>query len=109
MANQTPYKKAYSKTRALLNLNNSIQHLHHFCDLLPSDDFIDSAPEYIYDESIQGKFTVTVVLPPSVSINFRRAKSERGWDSQIQAKRDAAFEACLQLYNGGLIKYAYSL
>lgn len=91
--------------RALLNRNNAIQHLYHFCDTLPADEFIDRRPEFVCTEDDRKDIKARVTLPPCVNAKYRYADSVLAWQTESAAMRDASFVACINLYYGGLIKY----
>ncbi|KAL8807643.1 MAG: hypothetical protein Q9182_000627 [Xanthomendoza sp. 2 TL-2023] len=94
-------------TGAKLFLTDAVRHLYHFCATLPSRQLSNPAPIFTYCNATIGKgpptITAKVVLPISVDISVREACGRSVWRTERNAKRDAAFEAYVQLYNGGLI------
>ncbi|KHJ32954.1 putative rnase3 domain-containing protein [Erysiphe necator] len=90
------------KTGAILDLDNAVSHLYHFCATIPCDKYIDTRPEFITHKE-NGLYYVKIVLPISVHEKIRTAKSSHAWKSEKNAIRDAAFEAYVTLYNAGLI------
>ncbi|TVY43148.1 Dicer-like protein [Lachnellula subtilissima] len=53
------------KTGALLDLDNALPHLYHFCAKLPATEYVDLRPEFICTE-VGGLVQATVILPLSV-------------------------------------------
>ncbi|KAL8801992.1 MAG: hypothetical protein Q9200_006748, partial [Gallowayella weberi] len=94
-------------TGAKLLLADAVRHLYHFCATLPSRQLSQPAPIFTYSNGTIGKgpltITAKVVLPISVDISVREACGRSVWRTERNAKRDAAFEAYIQLYNAGLI------
>ncbi|PQE29607.1 RNAse3 domain-containing protein [Rutstroemia sp. NJR-2017a BBW] len=91
-------------TGARLSLHNSMSHLYHFCATLPSKEFGNTTPDFIFSSEPGSEYVrAKVVLPPSVSEKVRVHESRGIWLSEKQAAKDAAFEAYVALYNAGLI------
>ncbi|KAE9375393.1 P-loop containing nucleoside triphosphate hydrolase protein [Stipitochalara longipes BDJ] len=89
-------------TGALLDFDNAVAHLYHFCSTLPSKEYVDLRPEFICFE--EGGFVgATVMLPLSVDQEVRTAKSKQLWMSEKNAIKDAAFEAYVALHHAGLV------
>ncbi|KAL8742590.1 MAG: hypothetical protein Q9190_004944 [Brigantiaea leucoxantha] len=93
-------------TGAKLTLAASISHLYHFCTTLSSRQYTDARPLFILDtkrlsDSVE-TITAKVVLPISVDSSLREA-SGSAWQTEKYAKRDAAFEAYVQLHRAGLV------
>ncbi|KAL8774371.1 MAG: hypothetical protein Q9209_001122 [Squamulea sp. 1 TL-2023] len=99
-------KFVVEKTGAKLLLNDAVGHLYHFCATLPTS-LSNPAPVFIYTDVSQEKgqraLTAKVILPISVDVSVREACGQSTWVTEKNAKRDAAFEAYVQLYNAGLI------
>ncbi|KAI4240417.1 MAG: hypothetical protein L6R40_005128 [Gallowayella cf. fulva] len=95
------------KTGARLLLSDAVSHLYHFCATLPARQLSNRAPIFEYHDSSKGvgqpAIAAKVVLPISVDISVREARGRSVWATEKNAKRDAAFEAYVQLYNAGLI------
>lgn len=89
-------------TGALLDFDNTVSHLYHFCSRLPSQDYVDLRPEFICEE-VGGLVRATVILPLSVIEEVRTAKSEQLWMSEKNAIKDASFVAYVALYQAGLV------
>ncbi|EEQ31309.1 Dicer-like protein 2 [Microsporum canis] len=90
-------------TGALLTLDNARQHLSHFCSTLPCD-FTDIQPDFIISKAVAGTmFTAKVLLPTALDPQFREFEGIRTWKKEKMAKRDAAFQAYLQLYEVSLV------
>ncbi|KAF7895452.1 uncharacterized protein EAF01_009414 [Botrytis porri] len=91
-------------TGAQLDLDSALAHLYHFCSVLTTKDFVDLRPDFIYSSNSGSKYvSAKVVLPGSVSQILRVHRSRRSWLSEKSAAKDAAFEAYLALYKGGLV------
>jgi dsRNA-specific ribonuclease len=90
-------------TGALLDLDNAVQHLYHFCATLPSTDYVDLRPEFICSEAGPSLVRARVILPLSVDEAVRTAESRTSWKSERNAIKDAAFEAYFALYKAGLV------
>lgn len=98
-------------TDAQLTIHDAKSHLDHFCATLSSRKFVNWNPFYtIHDmegnpiESHQpGLRKATVHLPVILAPNLRKAESLRGWPSEANACKDAAFQAYRQLYEAGLV------
>jgi hypothetical protein len=87
---------------ALLDCDNVIAHLYHFCATLPKKEYVDLRPEFICEES-GGPVRAKVILPLCVDEGVRTAESERSWLSEKNAIKDASFVAYVALYHAGLI------
>ncbi|CCU83126.1 Dicer 2 [Blumeria hordei DH14] len=90
------------KSGAVLDLDNAVSHLYHFCNTIPTDRFVDRRPEFINSKK-NGKYRCKVILPLSVHETVRTAESLHAWGSEKNAIKDAAFEAYIGLYNAGLV------
>ncbi|EPQ67305.1 Bgt-5504 [Blumeria graminis f. sp. tritici] len=90
------------KSGAVLDLDNAVSHLYHFCNTIPTDKFVDRRPEFINSKK-NGKYRCKVILPLSVHETIRTAESLHAWGSEKNAIKDAAFEAYIGLYNAGLV------
>ena len=97
------------ETGALLTLDNAVTHLHHFCAKVTADRFVDPRPQFTKIEDHYGgehqstSVRMKVILPPTLKQELRTATSTKSWASEKNAKRDAAFEAYLNLYRAGLV------
>lgn len=88
---------------AKITLNDAVGHLHHFCATLSSHtQYVDPRPQFTYSEA-EGAITAHVLLPSSVDASVREAASKYSWSSERGARRDAAFEAYINLYHAGLL------
>jgi hypothetical protein len=90
-------------TGALLDIDNAMAHLYHFCATLPPSEYVDLRPDFICSENRNGLCRATVILPLSVPEEVRTIESTKSWMSEKNAMKDAAFEAYLALYRAGLI------
>lgn len=88
--------------RAKITLNEAVGHLHHFCATLSHTQYVDTRPIFTFSGT-KGAITAHVLLPSSVDSSVREAASKFLWNSERGAKRDAAFEAYINLYHAGLI------
>ena len=82
-----------------------MQHLHHFCATLPAAQHADLRPTFSFecDSGDTGNAVrASVTLPNSVDASVRHFGS-RTLRTEKCAKRDAAFEAYVALYNAGLV------
>ncbi|KAF4625953.1 hypothetical protein G7Y89_g12212 [Cudoniella acicularis] len=91
------------KTGALLDLDNAVAHLHHFCATLPSKEYVDLRPEFICTPLGGDFIRARAILPLSVNQQVREAESQGLWKSEKNAIRDAAFQAYVALYKAGLV------
>ncbi|EFQ99474.1 hypothetical protein MGYG_02485 [Nannizzia gypsea CBS 118893] len=90
-------------TGALLTLENAPSHLSHFCSTLPCE-FTDTQPDFIISKvGIKDLLTAKVLLPTVLDHQFRDFEGIEAWKKEKMAKRDAAFQAYLQLYKAGLV------
>ncbi|KAL3422431.1 dicer-like protein 2 [Phlyctema vagabunda] len=91
------------RTGALIDLDNSLAHLHHFCAALPRKQYVDLRPDFICTPTGGSLVVATVILPLSVDEAVRVAHSRTAWLSEKNAIKDAAFEAYIALYRAGLV------
>ncbi|KAJ5054159.1 uncharacterized protein L3040_000441 [Drepanopeziza brunnea f. sp. 'multigermtubi'] len=89
-------------TGALLDMDNAVAHLYHFCAKIPQSAYVDRRPEFTCCEE-SGLSRAEVVLPLSVDQTVRVAQSLRPWQSEKNAIKDAAFQAYIALYKAGLV------
>ena len=81
-----------------------MEHLHHFCALLPPDPYVDRRPAFAFDkDDTTGRLLATVILPNSVDPTVRRASGLHTWLTERMTKRNAAFEVYIALYKAGLV------
>ncbi|KAG8673566.1 Dicer-like protein 2 [Fusarium poae] len=94
-------------TGARLDLENSRQHLEHFCSKVFQRDYVDQRPVYVYQKTEQGTapptFSATVTLPAALPRHLRKVQGRGGWRSEKNAQKEAAFIAFVGLYQEGLI------
>jgi dsRNA-specific ribonuclease len=84
---------------ALLNLDNAVAHLYHFCAVLPASQYTDRRPKFINSDDEP----MRVLLPLCLDKAVRQASAQRLWLTEKNAKKDAAFQAYMSLYNHGLV------
>lgn len=89
-------------TSARLDLDNAVAHLYHFCSVLTAKKFIDLRPDFVFSSDSSG-VRAKAILPLSVPEALRVHESRRLWLSEKWAAKDAAFEAYVALYKGGLV------
>ncbi|KAL8939968.1 MAG: hypothetical protein Q9211_002496, partial [Gyalolechia sp. 1 TL-2023] len=94
---------AVERTGAKLMLSDAVSHLYHFCATLLSRQSSDPAPIFTVNDVDQRAVTAKVTLPICVDASVREASSRSAWITAKAARRDAAFEAYIQLYHAGLI------
>ncbi|CZS99458.1 related to Dcl-2 dicer RNA helicase/RNAseIII CAF [Rhynchosporium agropyri] len=90
-------------TQALLDLDNAIPHLYHFCAKLPRSAYVDARPEFICSAEFGGHIRAKVTLPLCVDQSVREAEGKLSWKSEKNAIKDAAFQAYLALYKAKLV------
>ncbi|KAL2888792.1 RNase3 domain-containing protein [Ceratocystis lukuohia] len=93
-------------TGARLDMESAISHLYHFCAILGSNEFIDSRPNFIYEEvEVEDKvyISATVILPSFLPLEHRKTKSRHKWQSQKNAAKDASFCSYIKLHEAGLV------
>ncbi|KAF7874021.1 hypothetical protein EAF04_002693 [Stromatinia cepivora] len=91
-------------TGAQLDLDNAVAHLHHFCSVLTAKEFVDLRPDFVYSSDLGSDYVRgKVILPLSVPESLRVHESRGLWLSEKGAAKDAAFEAYVALYKGGLV------
>ncbi len=88
--------------RALLTFDNAKSHLLHFCQVLPTDSYVDHQPEFTISRTVS-RISAEVILPTAVPSHLRRSSSRSTWQTERTAKKDACFEAMLALHQAGLI------
>ncbi|KAJ6091607.1 hypothetical protein N7467_003576 [Penicillium canescens] len=88
---------------AVLTANEAIQHLHHFCSVLPVDEYVDNRPLFSFEENISGLKRATVTLPSSVHPAVRRTQGRKWWLTERAARKETAFHAYRALYEYGLV------
>lgn len=81
----------------------TLQHLYHFCNHLPHRPYVDFRPYFSYQEDSSGLIGATVTLPNCLSAHVRHAASQRKWQTERVAKKDAAFQAYSALYEAALL------
>ncbi|KAJ5835336.1 hypothetical protein N7447_001362 [Penicillium robsamsonii] len=91
------------KTSALLTADDAVQHLHHFCAVLPVDEFSDNRPMFSFEENSEGLLLGTVTLPNSVHPTVRRTTGKSWWRTERAARKETAFQAYKALHSYGLV------
>ncbi|KAJ3489320.1 hypothetical protein NLG97_g6022 [Lecanicillium saksenae] len=93
-------------TGARLDHDNAKQHLEYFCSIIAPEQYTDSRPDYIVKFIDDGSATLVsaeVFLPASLPPKLRHFQASRSWKSEINATKDAAFQAYMALFNAGLV------
>ncbi|KAA1474785.1 P-loop containing nucleoside triphosphate hydrolase protein [Dentipellis sp. KUC8613] len=105
-------------TGALLTLNSAVEHLEHFCAVLPGAGHGSLAPIYDIDPpeypaewhsrggevpQYLGPYGCTVTLPRIVDPSFRVFTTPCVHSRKVTARRHVAFQAYLALYEKGLL------
>jgi dsRNA-specific ribonuclease len=89
--------------RAVLNYQNAREYLAYFCATI-SCAYINNQPDFVmHRDPITDLITAKVVLPSYLSPSLRTAWAKSRWLTEKLAKRDAAFQAYMALYNAGLV------
>jgi dsRNA-specific ribonuclease len=78
-------------------------HLHHFCDALPRQPYVDMRPEFSFEEDMFGLITAVVTLPNSVGPTFKSVRGLKAWKTERAAMKDAAFQCYAALFDAGLL------
>ncbi|CAG8675935.1 16194_t:CDS:2, partial [Dentiscutata erythropus] len=81
--------------RALLSYESSISLIYYYCSKLPGDNYCILRPDFKIERENGGGFTCHLSLPNNAPI---RLVSSEVSTSRGNAKKAAAFKACLQLY-----------
>jgi hypothetical protein len=90
------------RTGALLDLDNALPHLYHFCATLPAKEYVNRRPEFICS-GVGAGLRARANLPLSVDAAARTTESQNLSLSGKNAIKDAAFEAYVALYKAGLV------
>ena len=90
-------------TGAVLSPDDAMQHLTHFCAVLPVDEYADNRPSFFFDEDVASRIRATVTLPNSVHPAVRRSQGKGWWLTERAARKDAAFQAYKELWKYGLV------
>ncbi|KAJ5083277.1 hypothetical protein N7456_012704 [Penicillium angulare] len=90
-------------TCARLSAEDAMQHLQHFCDLLPADEYVNNRPMFSFEEDASGRIRSTVMLPNSVHPAVRRSQGKRWWLTERAARKEVAFQAYKALWEYGLV------
>jgi dsRNA-specific ribonuclease len=71
---------------------------------LPSFSRTNNLPVFVVQkDEVTGLFFAQVTLPNSIHPSLRRASALHGWSTEYKARKDAAFQAYVALYNAGLL------
>lgn len=78
--------------------------LHHFCNALPREEYVDTRPVFTFDLLEHTTLRqATVLLPNSLDASLRVFQGKSYWKTERQAKKDAAYVAYVALYRAGLV------
>ena len=103
---------------AVLTGNSAIEHISHFCSILPcsgqsqySPLFDIDPPDYPFEwhagkerrEPYTGPYGCTLTLPKLVDHSFRTFSTPKIHSTKLQARRYVAFQAYRVLYDKGLL------
>ncbi|CRG88982.1 Dicer-like protein 2 [Talaromyces islandicus] len=90
-------------TEAVLNYYNAREYLAYFCATI-SCAYINNQPDFVVNRNpVTNLITAKVVLPSYLDPSLRTARAKSQWQTEKLAKRDAAFQAYMALYNAGLV------
>ncbi|KAJ5600761.1 hypothetical protein N7450_001828 [Penicillium hetheringtonii] len=90
-------------TGACLSAEESVQHVHHFCSLLPHSNDFENRPVFTFEEDSFGLVRSTLLLPPSVHPAVRRTPGQSWWKTERAAVKESSFLAYEALWNYGLV------
>lgn len=90
-------------TNARLSAEDAMQHLQHFCAVLPVDQYVDNGPMFSFEEDASRLVRGTVTLPNSVHPAVRRTQGKSWWQTERAARKETAFQAYKALYEYGLV------
>ncbi|KAJ5691807.1 hypothetical protein N7462_001230 [Penicillium macrosclerotiorum] len=90
-------------TSARLSADDAMQHLHHFCAVLPVDESVDNRPSFSFEDNPRGLIRSTVTLPNSVHPAVRQTQGRRWWRTERAARKESAFQAYKALWKYGLV------
>ncbi|KAI0299668.1 hypothetical protein B0F90DRAFT_1727667 [Multifurca ochricompacta] len=105
-------------TSAVLTGNSAIEHIAHFCSILPYSGLGHYAPLFDIDPPDyplewhanrgplppnDGPFGCTLTLPRLVDPRFRKFSTPQVHKTKVAARRHVAFQAYLALYENGLL------
>lgn len=93
-------------TGARLDHDNAKRHLEYFCRVIAPGQYTDSRPDYVVkftDDGIGPVVNAEVFVPASLPPKLRRFQASRSWRSEVNATKDAAFQAYMALFNAGLV------
>lgn len=90
-------------TNARLSAEDAMQHLQHFCAVLPVDQYVDNRPMFSFEEDAGGLVRGTVTLPNSVHPAVRHTQGKAWWQTERAARKETAFQAYKALYEYGLV------
>ncbi|GAD94518.1 conserved hypothetical protein [Paecilomyces variotii No. 5] len=91
-------------TGARLDYDNARPYLEHFCSTV-SYSYSDNRPDFIMHQYFgdSGLMKATAILPGFLDPSLREICGQRSWMTERNAKREAAFQAYLALYQAGLV------
>ncbi|OAP55833.1 hypothetical protein AYL99_09985 [Fonsecaea erecta] len=99
-----PFVISVPATGARLTADMTMGRLHHFCQKLPPQPYVDLRPAFETTQDPRtGLFTATVTLPNCISASVRQAQGCHAWQTQKTARKDAAFQAYQALFVAGLL------
>jgi endoribonuclease Dicer len=102
----------------VLTGNSAIEHIYHFCSILPYSGLTNYAPLFDIDPPDYplewhtncgprtpyfGPYGCTLTLPRLVDPRFRSFSTPRIHPTKVSARRDVAFQAYCALYENGLL------
>ena len=92
------------RSRALLTAESAVAHLYHFCAMLPHQRYVDLRPDFTFAEDVNThRINGTVILPNGVSTSVRCTSGRQWWQTERAARKEAAFQAYVALYEAGLV------
>eukprot|EP00026_Physarum_polycephalum_P000609 Phypoly_transcript_00610.p1 GENE.Phypoly_transcript_00610~~Phypoly_transcript_00610.p1 ORF type:complete len:1355 (+),score=197.41 Phypoly_transcript_00610:131-4195(+) len=95
-----PIQYVVPTTKAVMTYPSSLEKLHQFCATLPTDQYARLLPVFtLILDSMHG-FQYKVTLPTNCAVREVEGKIHR---QKLVAKQSAAYLACIQLHQAGLL------
>ncbi|KAI9458495.1 P-loop containing nucleoside triphosphate hydrolase protein [Russula earlei] len=106
------------QTGAILTGDSAIEHLFHFCSILPHSSLVNHAPLFDIDPPDyplewhtnggqrtphMGLYGCTIILPRVIPAKLRMFSTPRIHPTKASARRNVAFQAYLALYENNLL------
>jgi endoribonuclease Dicer len=114
----TPHLSETNHISAVLTGKSAIEHISHFCSILPYSGSVNHVPLFDIDPPdypldwhtnnsprtpYAGPYGCTLTLPRLLHSRFRSFSTPRTHPTKVSARRDVAFQAYRALYENGLL------